>query len=108
MNISMNITAALLGLSLVVIPARADKKPLYKDASKTPEERVADLLPRMTLEEKVAQLKGIWNTRMIQGILRGKYGYTGLTARVCTERHGDASSVHTLIPNLAMVRIVAQ
>lgn len=30
------------------------------------------------------------------------------TARVYSERHGDASSVHTLIPNLAMVRIVTE
>ena len=30
--------------------------PAYLDASLTPEQRVADLLPRMTLEEKVGQM----------------------------------------------------
>ncbi|MEU1471943.1 glycoside hydrolase family 3 N-terminal domain-containing protein [Streptomyces sp. NPDC005761] len=32
----------------------------WRDPSLTPEERVADLVPRMTLEEKAAQLYGIW------------------------------------------------
>ncbi|MFE9860052.1 glycoside hydrolase family 3 N-terminal domain-containing protein [Streptomyces sp. NPDC005780] len=32
----------------------------WRDPSLTPEERVADLIPRMTLEEKTAQLYGIW------------------------------------------------
>ncbi|MFI6896471.1 glycoside hydrolase family 3 N-terminal domain-containing protein [Streptomyces sp. NPDC050256] len=32
----------------------------WRDPSLTPGERVADLIPRMTLEEKAAQLYGIW------------------------------------------------
>ncbi|MEN2709620.1 glycoside hydrolase family 3 N-terminal domain-containing protein [Sphingomonas sp. NPDC092331] len=43
--------------------ARADGKaerPLYKDAGQPIEARVDDLLGRMTLEEKVAQLVAIW------------------------------------------------
>nr|WSW70703.1 glycoside hydrolase family 3 C-terminal domain-containing protein [Streptomyces sp. NBC_00995] len=32
----------------------------WRDPSRTPEERVADLIPRMALEEKAAQLYGIW------------------------------------------------
>ncbi len=56
---------AATALTPVVAPvahaqtARADK-PLYKDASQTVEARVDDLLARMTLEEKVAQLVAIW------------------------------------------------
>ncbi|MCS7005274.1 MAG: hypothetical protein NZM38_08110 [Cytophagales bacterium] len=38
----------------------AQKKPLYKDSSQPIEKRVQDLISRMTLEEKVAQLLGIW------------------------------------------------
>lgn len=36
------------------------EKPLYKDASQSVDARVEDLLARMTLEEKVAQLVAIW------------------------------------------------
>jgi beta-glucosidase len=35
----------------------------YRDAKRPVEERVADLLARMTLNEKVAQLQGIWNRK---------------------------------------------
>ncbi|MDE2630499.1 MAG: hypothetical protein KGM97_05865, partial [Alphaproteobacteria bacterium] len=34
---------------------------LYKDASAPVEARVKDLLSRMTLEEKVAQMLAVWN-----------------------------------------------
>lgn len=36
--------------------------PLYKDASAPVEARVNDLLSRMTVEEKVAQLRGFWDS----------------------------------------------
>ncbi|GAB5410727.1 MAG: glycoside hydrolase family 3 N-terminal domain-containing protein [Balneolaceae bacterium] len=36
---------------------------IYKDASKSPQERVADLLSKMTLGEKVAQMMGVWNEK---------------------------------------------
>ncbi|NWN27582.1 beta-glucosidase, partial [Escherichia marmotae] len=39
--------------------AKADK-PLYKDAGQPIDARVEDLIGRMTLEEKVAQLVAIW------------------------------------------------
>jgi beta-glucosidase len=35
----------------------------YKDAARPVDERVADLLGRMTLEEKVAQLEGLWQKK---------------------------------------------
>ncbi|MFN3806373.1 glycoside hydrolase family 3 N-terminal domain-containing protein [Asticcacaulis sp.] len=38
----------------------ATDKPLYKDASASVEARTADLLKRMTVEEKVAQMMCIW------------------------------------------------
>ena len=50
-----------LALSLAsALPASAQDAPLYKDARQPLEVRVADLLGRMTLEEKVAQLQGLW------------------------------------------------
>ena len=58
-----------LSASLVVafflyraIPLAQDAQ-RYKDATAPVDERVADLLARMTLEEKVAQLQGIWVRR---------------------------------------------
>jgi len=49
---------------VLAAPAQAQTatagKPLYKDASQSVEARVDDLLARMTLEEKVAQLVAIW------------------------------------------------
>ena len=36
----------------------------YRDASRPVDERVEDLLTRMTLDEKVAQLGGVWLTTL--------------------------------------------
>jgi beta-glucosidase len=43
--------------------AAQDEQPLYRDTSQPVETRVEDLLGRMTLEEKVAQMLGIWLTK---------------------------------------------
>jgi beta-glucosidase len=51
--------AALSAASAQTAPARADR-PVYKDATAPVERRVEDLLGRMTLEEKVAQMVTIW------------------------------------------------
>jgi beta-glucosidase len=42
-------------------------EPGYRDASRTREERVEDLLPRMTREEKVAQLGSAWIFQLADG-----------------------------------------
>lgn len=65
--------ASLAALSAAALPAlvqAADKapktaggKPLYKDPAQPIDARVQDLLSRMTLEEKAAQLIGIWLTK---------------------------------------------
>ena len=39
----------------------------YRDPARSIEERVADLAGRMTLEEKVAQLGGVWVTELVRG-----------------------------------------
>src|ERR1700760_2216891 len=49
-----------------VVRAQAQQQaamPPYRDASLPVEQRVADLLSRMTLEEKVAQLEGAWENK---------------------------------------------
>ncbi len=49
----------LLFLIIAVFTACDQKTPVYKDSSKTVEARVQDLLKRMTLEEKVAQMQDL-------------------------------------------------
>ena len=42
---------------------RAQTPPVYLDAKAPVEQRVSDLLSRMTLDEKVAQMLGAWENR---------------------------------------------
>ena len=57
----------LLGFALCIVAGTAMAKPKdvlpYRNAALPVEQRVADLLSRMTLEEKVGQLRGTmaWN-----------------------------------------------
>ena len=48
------------------LPAQAQEKFPYRDPALPVEQRVADLLGRMTLEEKIAQLGGTWQNRTIE------------------------------------------
>jgi len=54
--------AALIALAgpLTAAQAPLPPAPLYKDASQSVDARVEDLLKRMTLDEKVAQLETVW------------------------------------------------
>lgn len=80
---------SLLAFSAIASTALAQKveKPLYKDAKAPINDRVADLLKRMTIEEKASQL--------LQGDLRNwlnwetnEYNATGL--RWSTEKRGGS------------------
>jgi beta-xylosidase len=51
--------AAALALS-AALPSLAQDAPLYRDRARPVDERVRDLLARMTLEEKVAQTLALW------------------------------------------------
>src|SRR6266581_3314929 len=53
----------VLALPLIFLAAAPADRPLYKDAAQPVETRVADLLGRMTLEEKVAQTLGLWKRK---------------------------------------------
>ena len=65
--------ASLAALSAAALPGLAQAagqasktsggKPLYKDPAQPVDARVQDLLSRMTIEEKAAQLIGIWLTK---------------------------------------------
>ena len=50
-------------LAASTILMHAQDRPAYRNPSLPADERVADLLARMTVEEKVAQLQGIWNQK---------------------------------------------
>ena len=54
------IAAISTGLAAAHAQSEALQAPLYKDPRQPVEKRVDDLLTRMTLEEKVAQLETIW------------------------------------------------
>jgi beta-glucosidase len=52
--------ALILTLYALACGVAAQEAPIYRDAHAPVEQRVADLLSRMTLEEKIAQLEGTW------------------------------------------------
>ena len=60
-------TAAVLALAALSpapsaqpASAAAAQRPVYKDPAQPVERRVEDLLQRMTLDEKVAQMESVW------------------------------------------------
>jgi beta-glucosidase len=59
------IVAAAIGTGLIAAHARSaqPEMPIYKDPRQPVEKRVDDLLARMTLDEKVAQLETIWEQK---------------------------------------------
>src|SRR5437764_2832937 len=58
------VAAMIMGLATAAsTKAQPQPQPLYKDARQPVERRVEDLLARMTLDEKVAQLLTIWEQK---------------------------------------------
>src|SRR5512139_1874825 len=55
--------AVMIAVVHATPPGQTPSPPTYKDPAAPVEARVADLLGRMTIEEKVAQLVTIWNQR---------------------------------------------
>src|SRR6185436_20833088 len=53
----------LSGMLAAAALIEAQGPPLYRQAAAPVDARVADLLGRMTIEEKVAQLLGVWNRK---------------------------------------------
>lgn len=68
--------AVVMSCSMLTLIASAEETDLlpYQDPTKSVEERVADLLPRMTTEEKIAQTVQVNNTAIMKnGILKEGY-----------------------------------
>ena len=59
----VKVLTSLTALGILCIRDAAQEVPGYRNPSLPIEQRVADLLSRMTLEEKVAQLEGAWENR---------------------------------------------
>ena len=57
------VTAFLLCVASGAGQAQAQETPAYRNPQLPVEQRVADLLSRMTLEEKVAQMEGAWENQ---------------------------------------------
>ncbi len=77
--------ALLAGTSCALAAPAAESagKPLYKDAKAPVEARIDDLLSRMTLEEKLAQITAIWNRKAALLTPAGEF---------------DPAKAHTLYP----------
>jgi beta-glucosidase len=73
--ISAGTAAALLAIAAPVFAAQAPGAPalLYKDPRQPVSVRVEDLLRRMTLEEKVAQLETVWESKAKLQDARGTF-----------------------------------
>ena len=63
---------AFVAVALLVVAC--SRKPVYKDPSRSVEERVEDLLKRMTLEEKIQQLAGLPDERGMKTVFNERLG----------------------------------
>jgi beta-glucosidase len=54
---------ALAASAPMFLRSQAQDAPAYRNPKLPMEQRLADLLPRMTLEEKIAQLEGVWENQ---------------------------------------------
>jgi len=60
-------------IALCLLTVACSKEPAYKNPSLSPEKRAEDLLKRMTLEEKIAQLECIWTAPKKELFTDGKF-----------------------------------
>ena len=69
------IVVAATGASLIAAHARSAElqAPIYKDPHQPVEKRVDDLIARMTLDEKVAQLETVWESKAKLQTARGDF-----------------------------------
>ena len=63
----------LSGMLAAAALIEAQGPPLYRQAAAPVDARVADLLGRMTIEEKVAQLLGVWNRKREMQDAQGRF-----------------------------------
>src|SRR3954469_2484292 len=78
MRMALRPVAAAFGLAAVhaPFPARGAPPP-YRGPARTVDERAADLLARMTLEEKIAQLQALWKRNAKMQAAAGRFDPAG-------------------------------
>src|SRR5580700_5134008 len=59
-RLALAASVALLGCAPLFLGSQTQDAPAYRNPNLPVEQRLADLLSRMTLEEKVAQMEGVW------------------------------------------------
>ncbi|HEY1305454.1 MAG TPA: glycoside hydrolase family 3 N-terminal domain-containing protein [Vicinamibacterales bacterium] len=74
------LVAAVTG-AIVLLDAQGST-PLYRQANAPVDARVADLLMRMSVEEKIAQLQGIWNSKREIEDAQGRFDPTKAKALI--------------------------
>jgi beta-glucosidase len=77
---ALRILLALPAAVTAVVLLEAQSPPVYRQAAAPADARVADLLARMTLEEKAAQLVGIWNRKREIQDAQGRFDSTNAKA----------------------------
>ena len=60
---SLGLLAAALLMTAAASAQSRNERPVYKDPNAAVEQRVQDLLSRMTLEEKIAQITAVWTKK---------------------------------------------
>ena len=80
------VAAMIMGLATAASTNAQPQQPLYKDARQPVDRRVEDLLSRMTLDEKVAQLLTIWEQKAKVQTADGQFD-RGQGGRVFPERN---------------------
>ena len=81
-SVHLLVSALALTTATVVLVDAQDATPLYRQANAPIDARVTDLLGRMTLEEKVAQLVGIWNRKREIQDAQGRFDPTHAQALI--------------------------
>ena len=96
--IKLTVLALCLGVSVVW----ADDRPIYKDKNAPIEDRVEDLLRRMTLREKVGQLQQrcTWDINNIGGTYNGESFGTAHEMNISAQQAADLyQKIHEYMAN---------
>lgn len=96
------ITLTVLAFCLSISTVRADDNPIYKDKNAPIEERVEDLLRRMTLREKVLQLQNRCTSDInnLQGVYNGESLGSAHEMNISAQEAADLyQKMHTYMAN---------